>query len=637
MGCEGENKNSQKHWKSEFSEEQLSHLFAALGKNVYPDKTPKGELAKFLEAVDSFPNPNPRFTAGYTYLGQFLAHEMTFNVNTLSDIKSSLEENFRSPGLDLDSVYGKGPLVEPIYYDHNRYGGRVHLSLQEPDQCNGKALDFTRIIQGKHNEIAVPVIPDVRNDENILVAHIHLSIMQFHNKIADEIIDRLSKDLEQAKKEEKDTKIRLSHQVFGDFINEPQLFGENDEKENTFLKFSEFLQKQSNKTAPAASFHAVASEKKQQGPTNSGFQVQLNDLRQDLAQFLEAPKFSGEAIEDPVIAIHVAQTKYNTLLDKIFAIAKQETVWHFQWLILTDFLPKVVGKKMMKSILPNFSKFKVNTKVPIKRVCKYGYCRLNEVPFKNLPAIFTGAFFRFGHSLVLDRYEFKFVGEDAPKQTDVITVKKSLTPIKNNVRLYGFFDPSKAREAENASGFDLLINSIMTNKVSNSTQNHNNNIVVRNLRQTAKMSLPSGQWFAANEIDDENVEILTSNSQLIKDELKKSGLLNVLRKSFPKDLRWGKNDSNFSFTDFLDHSPPWFYMALEAHFLGRRKHLGPVAGRVVAEVIIKLLESDPTSILGKENLNSRPLKVKEKQATSSTPSSYTMADFLIYTNTFTFE
>jgi hypothetical protein len=207
-----------------------------------------------------------------------------------------------------------------------------------------------------------------------------------------------------------------------------------------------------------------------------------------------------------------------------------------------------------------------------------------------------------------------------------------------NVKLSGFFDEENGeKKAENASSFDLLINSIMTNQISNSIQNHNNNIVVRNLRQTAKMSLPSGQYFAETEIGDKDLEILTSNNDAIKKELgDDGGMLNILAKSFPKNLCWKENNLNFSFNDFLDHSPPWFYMALEAYFLGKRKHLGPVAGRVVAEVIVKLLESDPTSILGKKNLASRPIKVIEEEKEAGVPYSYTMADFLKFTNTYDF-
>ena len=59
---------------------------------------------------------NPDIPAGYTYFGQFVDHDITF------DPASSLERendpdaltNFRSPRFDLDSVYGSGPEDEPF-------------------------------------------------------------------------------------------------------------------------------------------------------------------------------------------------------------------------------------------------------------------------------------------------------------------------------------------------------------------------------------------------------------------------------------------------------------------------------------------------------------------------------------------
>ena len=75
------------------------------------------------------PNPNnrdnPDQTAGVTFLGQFLDHDMTF------DPTSSLERqvdpeavsNFRVPTLELDNVYGSGRSASPYLYDQSSPGG----------------------------------------------------------------------------------------------------------------------------------------------------------------------------------------------------------------------------------------------------------------------------------------------------------------------------------------------------------------------------------------------------------------------------------------------------------------------------------------------------------------------------------
>jgi hypothetical protein len=48
----------------------------------------------------------------------------------------------------------------------------------------------------------------------------------------------------------------------------------------------------------------------------------------------------------------------------------------------------------------------------------------------------------------------------------------------------------------------------------------------------------------------------------------------------------------------LDTSTPlWLYTLEEAALLEDGLHLGPVAGRIVAEVLIGLIQSDPTSYL----------------------------------------
>jgi hypothetical protein len=47
-------------------------------------------------------------------------------------------------------------------------------------------------------------------------------------------------------------------------------------------------------------------------------------------------------------------------------------------------------------------------------------------------------------------------------------------------------------------------------------------------------------------------------------------------------------------------TPLWFYVLREAEVLAEGRHLGPVGGRIVAEVFIGLLEGDRTSYLYQE-------------------------------------
>src|SRR5215213_7928936 len=56
-------------------------------------------------------NPNPALTSGFTFVGQFVDHDITFDTTTLSDQQSDpyATTNFRTPRYDLDGIYGRGP------------------------------------------------------------------------------------------------------------------------------------------------------------------------------------------------------------------------------------------------------------------------------------------------------------------------------------------------------------------------------------------------------------------------------------------------------------------------------------------------------------------------------------------------
>jgi hypothetical protein len=119
---------------------------------------------------------NPDIPAGYTYFGQFVDHDITF------DPASSLQQqndpdalvNFRTPRFDLDSVYGSGPDDEPFQYDKDEPGKFIiGDSSGQPD--------LPRNSQG------TALIGDPRNDENIIVRGLQLVFLQLHNKLFAEV------------------------------------------------------------------------------------------------------------------------------------------------------------------------------------------------------------------------------------------------------------------------------------------------------------------------------------------------------------------------------------------------------------------------------------------------------------------
>jgi Animal haem peroxidase len=152
------------------------------GKQLFPPMRKK--LAAAMTAGGGGAQGIP---AGYTYLGQFIDHDLTFDKT-----KVMLGENqppavmlqARSPSLDLDSLYGAGP-DEPKSVRFYRPDGR-HLKTGRTVAAGNPAMDGSDLPRGEGNSNAArkkAVIPDPRNDENLAVAQTHLAFIRFHNRV----------------------------------------------------------------------------------------------------------------------------------------------------------------------------------------------------------------------------------------------------------------------------------------------------------------------------------------------------------------------------------------------------------------------------------------------------------------------
>ena len=122
-------------------------------------------------------NTSARLFAGFTFIGQFIDHDITFD-NTPLDLQQAdpyATVNFRTPRYDLDSVYGLGPVNEPRYYDP----ADPDKLLVRPN-VNGVA-DVPRDAQGR------AIIPEARNDENLIIVQLHKAVATFHNRIVDHV------------------------------------------------------------------------------------------------------------------------------------------------------------------------------------------------------------------------------------------------------------------------------------------------------------------------------------------------------------------------------------------------------------------------------------------------------------------
>jgi len=134
---------------------------------------------------------NPNVPAGYTYLGQFVDHDITLDTTPLeqqnADPLATL--NFRTPSLDLDSLYGDGPGIHPYLYDRDPKTHRVieKLLIGKASASTDKAGNAIPQLPNDlpRNRVGHALIFDERNDENLLVAQLHLLMLKFHNAVVE--------------------------------------------------------------------------------------------------------------------------------------------------------------------------------------------------------------------------------------------------------------------------------------------------------------------------------------------------------------------------------------------------------------------------------------------------------------------
>jgi hypothetical protein len=168
-------------------------MFGRMFPSLRPLDVADPELRALAEAMLD-PDPrdtsldNPRIPAGFTYLGQFVDHDVTLDLTSLSDKKRDPLglQNFRTPALDLDNVYGLGPDGSPHLYARDR----ENPGTRGPELLIGENVDveFGGVVGPFRNDLprspeGTALIGDPRNDENLLVAQTHLAFLKFHNAV----------------------------------------------------------------------------------------------------------------------------------------------------------------------------------------------------------------------------------------------------------------------------------------------------------------------------------------------------------------------------------------------------------------------------------------------------------------------
>jgi Animal haem peroxidase len=148
------------------TEEENKRNLERLGKRM---------IATFDKPKDGKDDEESGIPALYTYFGQFIDHNITFD--PMSSLVKQNDPNalvdFRNPALDLDNVYGRGPSDQPYMYE-------TPMTFLLGDKISGahnSARDLPRNSRGR------ALIGDPRNDENSIVSQLQGLFLHFHNRL----------------------------------------------------------------------------------------------------------------------------------------------------------------------------------------------------------------------------------------------------------------------------------------------------------------------------------------------------------------------------------------------------------------------------------------------------------------------
>jgi Animal haem peroxidase len=379
-------------------------------------------------------NPNnPTQTAGTTFFGQFLDHDMTFDAGSRlgRPTEPHNARNFRTPALDLDSVYGAGPVAQQELYEP-----ADHVKLKV--ESGGLFEDLPRRADG------AAIIGDPRNDEHLMIAGLHCAFLLFHNRAVD----------------------------------------------------------------------LVRSE----------------------GQLADAADVFGEA--------------------------RRLTAWHYQWLVVHEFLPQIVGQELVDDVLRRGRR----VYIPAPGAA-------------SIPVEFQTGVYRMGHSMVRPSYRANLAGDNGqpffgfifdPAQegkADPDDFRGGTRAPRRFVGWQTFFDFGDGEVKPNKR-IDTKLSTPLFNLPLGAIASHDapTSLAQRNLLRHLTWGLPSGQRVAR----------AMGVTPLHAGDLQELAPLGA---------------------GFERSTPLWYYVLKEAEVVADGLHLGPVGGRIVAEVFVGLLQSDPGSYL----------------------------------------
>lgn len=406
-------------------------------------------------------NPdNPNMTAGMTFFGQFLDHDLTLALKAPLNEPTQPRQttNFRTAEFDLDSLYGNGPDRSSELYDTSSGDIKFRVeAIPGSEQVSRKGAIRFDLPRDPNN---VAIIGDSRNDENIAISQFHLAMLMFHNAV----IDRVR----------------------------------------------------------------------------------------------QHPAFANRSAKE------------------VFNEAQRQVRWHYQWIILNEFLPLTIGQNRVDEILRNGPRFYKVTD------------RTQDSVFRSprreplIPVEFAVAAYRFGHSQVRPSYRvnfgaapgsefFAFIFDDSadPNDPNPSDMRGGKRASRRFIDWQTFFKLDNVNFRSNKRIDTKLSTPLMLLPGSRGPapglpNDGVQSLPSRNLMRHVNFGIPSGQAIARVM----GVRVLTP-AQL--GELATYGM-----------------DKN---------TPLWYYILKEAEVFEQGLRMGPVGSRIVGEVFIGLLKADKDSYL----------------------------------------
>ncbi|WP_375414122.1 hypothetical protein [uncultured Bradyrhizobium sp.] len=123
--------------------------------------------------------PSPEIPAAFTFVGQFIDHDLTLNAVNLFDDQGKTVPDDASPLIDLDSVYG--PRIDDLSPTHGNREIPMDNGYFRLRAIAGGGYDVCREDAHKPNQHFRALIGDKRNDENQIILQIHILLMRLHN------------------------------------------------------------------------------------------------------------------------------------------------------------------------------------------------------------------------------------------------------------------------------------------------------------------------------------------------------------------------------------------------------------------------------------------------------------------------